>query len=430
MGGELGPPIAFRLSRLDDDQITTVIHQGRPNRGMPAFPNIEGQNLKDLVAFLRSVPKPSHFGPVVRKKVQTTDGQTLEGEVLSESPEDLELRTADKHIHLLRSDGDKYRPVTSDADWSSYNGNPNGNRYTTLTQIDKKNIRSLVPKWVFTMNDVPRLETTPVVANGIMYVTSGNECYALDAGNGRELWHFQRPRTKGLVGNAAGGFNRGVAVAGDRVFMVTDNAHLIALNRETGDLLWETEMADWHLNYNSTSAPLVVGDMVISGSAGGEQGSRGFLAAFDKTTGKEVWRFWTVPKPGEPGSETWKGKAIEHGAAVAWFTGSYDPDLDTLYWQTGNPGPDYNGTEREGDNLYACSILALEPKTGKLKWFYQFTPHDVHDWDATEPAVLVDAPWEGKPRKAADHGQSQWLLLRARPHERQAAAGQAFRSES
>jgi len=232
-----------------------------------------------------------------------------------------------------------------------------------------------------------------------MYVTSANECWALDAGAGREIWHYQRPRTKGLVGNAAQGINRGVAWSGDRVFMVTDHAHMLAINRFTGELLRETEMADWHQNYNATSAPLAVNDLVISGTAGGEQGARGFIAAYDTKTGKEVWRFWTVPKPGEPGSETWKGKAIEHPSGVAWLTGSYDPDLGTLYWATGNPGPDYNGEEREGDNLYSSSILALDPKTGKLKWHYQTTPHDVYDWDATEPLVLIDRQWQGEQRK-------------------------------
>jgi len=190
-----------------------------------------------------------------------------------------------------------------------------------------------------------------------------------------------------------------VALAGNRVFMVTDNAHLLALDRFSGDLLWETEMADWHQNYNATSAPLVAGGLVMSGTAGGEQGARGFLAAYDPATGKEAWRFWTAPKPGEPGSETWIGKAIEHPSAVAWFTGTYDPQLDVVYWPTGNPGPDYNGEERGGDNLYSCSILALDAKTGKLRWYYQFTPHDVYDWGASEPPVLLDAEWQGQPRK-------------------------------
>ncbi len=398
MGGEMGPPIAYRLPRLNDQQVMTVIHQGRPG-GMPPFPNLTGNDLSNLIEFLRSAQVTHRFSPIIRKKVETTDGQTLEGEVLSQSVEDLDLKTADGALHLLRSSNGKWRPVTSQANWSTYNGNLDGNRYTSLSQINKKNVATLSPKWIFTMPNVASLETTPVVVDGTMYVTSANECYALDAGNGRELWHFSRPRTSGLVGNAAGGFNRGVAVVGDRLFMVTDNAHLLALNRQTGSIIWETEMADWHQNYNATSAPLVVGNLVISGTAGGEQGARGFLAAYDQSTGKEIWRFWTVPAPGQPGSETWKGNAIEHGSSVAWFTGSYDKELDTLYWQTGNPGPDYNGSERQGDNLYSCSILALDPKTGKLKWYYQFSPHNVYDWDATEPAILADANWRGKPRK-------------------------------
>jgi len=181
--------------------------------------------------------------------------------------------------------------------------------------------------------------------------------------------------------------------------MTTDNAHLLSLNRFNGEVEWESVLADWHQNYDTTSAPLVAGDLVISGTAGGEGGARGFLAAFDQATGKEVWRFWTVPAPGEPGSETWKGKAIAHGGAVTWFTGSYDAAADVVFWQTGNPGPDYNGKDREGDNLYSDSVIALDRKTGKLKWYYQFTPHDTHDWDATEPLLLVDTIWHGQPRK-------------------------------
>ena len=174
-----------------------------------------------------------------------------------------------------------------------------------------------VPRWIFSLPNTSRLQATPVVVNGVMYVTSANECYALDAGAGRQIWHYQRPRTKGLVGNAAGGINRGVAVAGDRVFMVTDHAHLIALNRFTGALLWEIEMADWHQNYNATGAPLAVGRLVVTGTSGGDEGVRGFIAAFDQVTGKEVWRFWTAPRPGEPKAETWQGKGIAHPGATA-----------------------------------------------------------------------------------------------------------------
>jgi len=336
----------------------------------------------------------------VRRTIQTTDGTTLQGQVLSEGMSDLQIRGDDKRIHLLRkADGNRFREVTSQTDWPTYHGDISGNRYSKLTQIDKNNVGRLSPRWMFPMPGANTIENTPLVVDGVMYVSQANECWALDAGTGRVIWRYRRDRTRGVSGNAAGGFNRGVAIAGNRLFMLTDNAHLIALGRFDGELLWESEMADWHQNYNGTSAPLTVGNLVISGTAGGDEGVRGFVAAWDQTTGKEVWRFWTVPLPGEPGSETWKGKEIDHRSGATWMTGTYDPQLDTVYWPVGNPGPDYDGSEREGDNLYTDSILALDAKTGKLKWYYQFTPHDVHDWDAQEPPVLVDTSWQGQPRK-------------------------------
>ena len=341
---------------------------------------------------------PAQPAPAVRKTVRTTDGRSIEGQVIGEGMIDLQLRTDDKKIVLLRKEGDRFRVVTTQADWPSYNGDAGGNRYSKLTAIDKANVAQLGPKWMFPIG-ARTIENTPVVVEGIMYVSSANECWALDAGTGRQLWHYQRARTQGLSGNAALGFNRGVAWAGDRIFMLTDNAHMIALNRFNGELLWETQMADWHQNYNGTSAPLTVGNLVISGTAGGDEGVRGFVAAYDQSSGKEVWHLWTVPLPGEPGSETWKGKDTEHRSGATWMTGTYDAELDTLFWPVGNPGPDYTGDERQGDNLYTDSILALEPKTGKLKWYFQFTPHDTHDWDAQEPPVLVDANWQGQPRK-------------------------------
>ena len=335
-----------------------------------------------------------------RKKIQTTDGRTLEGRALSEGMTDLQLLTDDQRIHLLRKTADdRYRAVTSQRDWPTYHGDPSGNRYTTLTQIDKTNVSRLAPRWVFPLSNVTQVENTPIVVEGIMYVSSANEVYALDAGSGRQIWRYRRPRTAGLAGNAAIGFNRGVAISGERLFMLTDNAHMIAIGRFNGDLLWETEMADWHQNYNGTSAPLAVGNLVISGTAGGDEGVRGFVAAYDAATGKEAWRFWTVPNPGEPGSETWQGKLTEHRGGASWMTGTYDPQLDLVYWPTGNPGLDYNGDERQGDNLYSDSIVALEARTGKLRWYFQFTPHDIHDWDAQEPPVLVDTNWQGQPRK-------------------------------
>ncbi len=395
-GGEFGPNIVARLTRLTDAELTTTIRAGLPSRGMPASALSDDQ-LTRLVTYVRSLRNGRRI-PETRT-VDLVSGGQLQGTVINESFVDLQLRTADQQVHLLRTAKGKYREVTSQTDWTSYDGDVRGNRYSRLTEIDSKNAKNLAAQWAFSFENVPRLETTPVVVEGIMYVTSGNECYALDAGTGRTIWHFQRQRTKNLIGNASQGFNRGVSQAGNRVFMATDNAHLIALNRFTGELVWESEMADWRQNYAATSAPLAAGRFVIAGTGGGEQGVRGFIAAYDQETGKEAWRFWTVPKRGEPGSETWQGTGIDHGGGASWFTGNYEPETETVYWTTGNPGPDYNDAQRGGDNLYTCSILALDLKTGKLKWHYQTTPHDVFDWDATEPLILVDREWEGKPRK-------------------------------
>ena len=397
-GGEMGPAIAERLTPLDDQQLTKLIREGQPLKGMP--PNVvPDAEMADLVKFLRTIERTGE-PPPVRMSVPTIDGRTLDGLVLGEGFDDLQLQTDDKRVHLLRRAGDRYRPVTSETPWPTYNGDPGGNRYTTLTEIDKTTVSRLAPKWMMTIPDAGQLQGTPVVADGIMYVTAPNEAFALDAGSGRRIWHLKRPRTKGIAG---GGANRGAAIAGERVFMVTDNAHLLALNRFTGDVLWETELADWRQNYAASSAPLPAGNLIVSGVSGGEHGANGFVAAFDQDTGKEVWRFWTVPKPGTPGSETWRGKDIDHGGAPTWFTGSYDAALDTVYWPTGNPAKEYDGSDRQGDNLYASSILALDRKTGTLKWYYQFTPHDLWDWDATQTSVLVDADWEGQRRPLMLH---------------------------
>jgi alcohol dehydrogenase (cytochrome c) len=397
-GGELGPAIAARIATRTDQELTTLLREGLPGAGMPAFAGLTTAEVSDLIGFLRTLRPPGGSGPA-RAKVTLVGGGTLEGLVMNESTGDMQLLGDDRRIHLLRKTGSRYRPVTSQAGWASYNGETSGSRYSPLTQIGKGNVASLAPKWIFSLPNTSRLQVTPVVADGVMYVTSANECYALDAGSGREVWHYQRPRTKGLVGNAAGGVNRGASVAGDRVFMVTDHAHLVALNRHTGALLWEAEMADWHQNYNATGAPLPVGNLVVTGTSGGDEGVRGFVAAFDQSSGKEVWRFWTVPRPGEPGSETWQGKGIAHPGGTTWMTGAYDPQLETIYWTVGNPGPDLIGDDRGGDNLYTDSIVALEAKTGALKWHFQFTPHDVWDYDAQETPALVDAMWQGQPRK-------------------------------
>ena len=397
-GGEMGPPIVLRLTARDDEQLIKLIHEGIPARGMPPS-DVADPETADLVKFLRTIQRRPESKPLRRLALQTTAGGTLDGEVLGEGFEDVQLRTDDKRVHLLRRAGSRVREVTSDVDWPTYNGDPRGNRYTTATGINKANVARLGPKWVFTIPGASRSQVTPVVVAGIMYVANTNECYALDAGSGREIWHYKRPKTPAMVNDV----NRGVGVAGDRVFMETDDARVIALNRFTGELLWETTLDDWRKNYSATSAPLPAGNLIIAGVTGGEHGANGFVAALDQETGKEVWRFWTVPKPGTPGSETWQGKDIEHGGAPTWFTGSYDPELDMVYWPAGNPAKEYNGEDRKGDNLYAGSILALDRKSGALRWHYQFTPHDLWDWDATQTSVLIDAEWQGQPRKLMLH---------------------------
>ena len=290
-------------------------------------------------------------------------------------------------------------------DWLTYNGDLSANRYSELKQIDTGNVGALQLKWLF---PIPRfgLEVTPLESDGVMYVTGPNQVYAIDAVAGEEIWKYARPQTKGLVGDAALGTNRGVAIRDDKVFFVTDNAHLIALDRATGSLAWETSMppmSDNPQHYGGTLAPLVVKDTVIAGVSGADEGIRGFVACYKAATGELVWRRWTVPRRGEPGSESWRGAEPLMGGGSTWLTGSYDPETDTLYWPTGNPFPDSEDAERGGDNLYTDSILALNAANGALKWHYQFTPHDLRDRDATEPPVLVNARYLGKPSKLLLH---------------------------
>ena len=398
-GGELGPSIVSRIPLRADADLEAVIREGLSGAGMPSFANLSRAESTNLIAFLRTLRPRAGAGPQ-RTSVVLADGSSLSGVLLNQSVGEMQILGDDRRAHLLReTTPGRYRAVTSQSGWTTYNGQVSGNRYSALTEITADNVARLAPQWVFTLPNVSQVQVTPVVVDGLMYVSAANDLYALDAGSGRQVWNYRRPRTRGLAGVAARGVNRGVAVSGERVFMATDHAHLIALNRASGALLWETQMADWRQNYNGTGAPMVVGDLVIAGIAGGDEGARGFVAAYEQATGKEVWRFWAVPARGEPGSETWKGNAIDHPGAATWMTGSYDAELDTLYWAIGNPGPDMIGDDRQGDNLYSDSVVALDPKTGRRKWHFQFTPHDVHDYDAQQPIVLVDATWKGQPRK-------------------------------
>jgi alcohol dehydrogenase (cytochrome c) len=285
------------------------------------------------------------------------------------------------------------------ANWMSYNGDYTGRRFSGLTQITPANVGQVRAEWVFHVRNSEALEVTPVVIEGIMFVTSANDAFALDARTGRIIWHYARPITEGLIDDASQHHNRGVAVWRSRVYMETDNAHLLCLDARSGHLLWDVAYAEGNKNYGATSAPLVVKDKVLVGTSGGDDGVRGFLAAFDAQTGKDVWRLWTIPAPGEFGSESWPGEMYLRGGATTWMPGTYDPELNLLYWTTSNPAPDFDGGPRPGDDLYTDCVLAIDPDTGKLKWYFQFTPHDLYDFDATETPVLVDAVYEGAPRK-------------------------------
>ena len=284
-------------------------------------------------------------------------------------------------------------------DWLSYNGDYTGRRYVSLSQVTPQNVAQLRAQWVFHSRNAGTLEVTPIVVAGIMYVTGSNDAYAIQATTGQVLWHHSRQITEGLVDDASGHINRGVAVLGARLYMETDNAHLLCLDARSGNLLWDIAYATGNKNYGATSAPLIVKNKVLVGTSGGDDGVRGFIAAFDVDSGKEAWRFWTIPGPGEPGSASWPGDLYLHGGATTWMPGTYDPELNIIYWGTSNPSPDFEGTVRPGDDLYSDCLLALNPDTGKLKWYFQFTPHDIADYDATETPVLADMNWKGAPRK-------------------------------
>ncbi len=285
------------------------------------------------------------------------------------------------------------------AAWLTYSGGYEGHRYSALKSIDRGNVARLRPAWIYQTNDLNQFEATPIVADGIMYLSEPpSNASALDVRTGRPLWIYRRtiPADAGVC---CGQVNRGVAVLGERVFLGTLDAHLLALDSKTGHLLWDVRVADYKSGYSLTAAPLALRDKIIVGVAGGEYGIRGFLDAYDSNTGERLWRFYTVPAPGEPGHETWEGDSWRTGSAGTWMTGSYDPALDLIYWGTGNPGPDYNGEARRGDNLYSASLLALHASSGKLRWHFQFTPHDTHDWDSNHVPVLIDGDYQGKPRK-------------------------------
>ena len=281
----------------------------------------------------------------------------------------------------------------------SYNGDYTGRRYSALREINVSNVAELRAQWVFHVQSSESLEVTPVAVDGILFVTAANDAFALDAQTGRTLWHHSHPITEGLIDDASQHHNRGVGIWRKRIYMETDNAHLLCLDARSGNLLWDVAYTDGNRNYGATSAPLVVHNTVIVGTSGGDDGVRGFVAAYDAETGKEAWRFWTIPAPGEFGSSSWPGESYKLGGGTTWMPGTFDPELNTIFWGTSNPAPDFDGAPRPGDDLYTDCLLALDPDTGKLKWYFQFTPHDLFDYDATETPALVDAIFRGQPRK-------------------------------
>ena len=283
-------------------------------------------------------------------------------------------------------------------DWLTYAGNYGGWRHSPLTQITPENAGSITAKWVYRVPNAERLQATPIAHDGVLYVTDSNTVYAIDARSGRLVWSY----VDSLVEERFP--NRGAAIRGDRIYFVTTDNHLTALDRRSGGVIFRKQYADVEDGVLGTAAPLVVQDKVIVGSAGGDSGVRGFVAALSAETGEEIWRRYTIPAKGEPGADTW-GEAgwLEWGGGAAWLSGTYDPETETLFWPTGNPWPDFNTEVRKGDNLYTCSLLALDLATGALKWHFQFTPNDSHDWDAQSWPMLVEIEWNGAPRKVVLH---------------------------
>ncbi len=315
----------------------------------------------------------------------------------------LKARDLSKTIQVALSGGlsfDRLRNAQAEPqNWMTYWGNYQGHHFSALDQITPANVQQLQARWSVQMPGPSVLESTPLVIDGTMY-TSGppGQVFAIDARTGLQIWKYER-RQKVVSPYQINPFNRGVAVLGNRVFFGTLDATLVALDARTGRLLWETQMADTLKGYTLTGAPLAIKDKIIVGIAGGEFGIRGFIDAYDAATGKRLWRFYTIPGPGEFGNSTWSSDSWKHGSGGAWLTGSYDPDADTLYWAVGNPGPGLNGAVRAGDNLFTCSVVALDPTTGKRKWHYQFTPGDTHDWDANEDLVLANRTVKGETQK-------------------------------
>jgi len=288
--------------------------------------------------------------------------------------------------------------------WLTYSGDYSGKRHSPLKQITVDNVHRLAAQWTWQAEGMAigrGFESTPLVMDGVLYITGNNNmAWAVDARTGRQIWRYRRALPPGLTYGAGNPSNRGFAAHGDRLFMSTLDGHLLAFDRNTGRVLFDVVVDDFKAGHALIAAPLIVRDKVIVGNSGGDFPTRGFIDAYDPRTGARLWRFYTIPGPGEPGSETWSdADVLPRGGGAAWVTGSYDPELNLIYWGTGNPNPDYYGGDRKGNNLFTASLVALDADTGKLRWHYQFTPHDLHDWDSNHVPVLADMTIRGQARK-------------------------------
>lgn len=339
------------------------------------------ESIWKVVAFLRSLSRSSD---------QTNLGRGVaEGDSIDTMIPALQV----SYARLLRANEEP-------GNWLTYSGTYQSHRYSRLNQINRNNVQKLKLKWLFQMSTIERkVEATPLVVENVMYVTEPpNDVIALETETGRRIWSYTRTLPEQMP-LCCGRVNRGLAVLEDSLYLGTLDSRLVALDAKTGAVIWDVEVADYRAGYSITVAPLAVKDKIIVGIAGGEFGIRGFLDAYDAESGERLWRFYTIPGPGETGHETWSGDSWKTGGAPTWLTGSFDPELNLIYWGVGNPGPNFQGDVRKGDNLYSNCVVALDADNGKLKWYFQFTPHDEHDWDAAQIPVLVDAEFGGERRK-------------------------------
>ena len=341
----------------------------KPPVSMMPDPKLETAEVENLIAFLAA---PRAGGPAPSWKPAADFNVTFE-----------RLKNAAKEP----------------GNWLTYWGDLQGRHFSNLASITPANVSSLTSKWSYQFAGTG-VQTTPLVVDGLMFVTGPlNNAAALDARTGRPVWKYTRALPE-VHSHCTVMTNRGFAVLGDRLYMATLDAHLVALDAKSGNVIFDVEVDDYRKGFYITHAPLAIGGKIIVGVTAGECALTGFVDAFDAATGRKLWRTWTIAQEGDPARKaSWSGNSAEFGGGPTWMTGTYDAESDTLYWTTGNPSPDYDGSVREGDNLYTCSVLALDPETGRMRWYFQFTPHDVHDWDANEAPVLIDAVFRGRPRK-------------------------------